>query len=67
MIGAWVARFTDEELPERLTKDHLVESEIADRKVTRCGRQLAPIEDTLIVELVDSPVGNRCMRCDQGR
>lgn len=64
MIGSWVARSKGD---VRLTKAHLVESEIADRKVTRCGRQLGERQDTELVEVHDPAVSERCQRCDRGR
>lgn len=39
MIGAWVARFRPDSTSRR-TRWHLVESEVAERVVTRCGREM---------------------------
>lgn len=37
LIGQWVARFKD---GNHVTRGHRVESEIVDRVITRCGRQM---------------------------
>lgn len=39
MIGEWVARVSRDE-DRMVSKVHYVESEIADRVVTQCGRQM---------------------------
>lgn len=59
MIGSYVVRFRG---ARALTMAHLVESEIADRKVTRCGRQLGPKEGTTI-EVVEPTLHSRCWQC----
>lgn len=53
MIGLWIARFADG--GNRLTLWHLVESEIANRKVTKCGRQMATNEGSVLAPLVAPP------------
>lgn len=64
MIGLWVARFADEGDGGRRTKWHLVESEIEDRKVTKCGRQLGQRDGTVIAPLVAPPTAaDACQRC----
>lgn len=61
MIGLWVGRFAGD---KRLTLWHLVESEIADRKVVRCGRQLREREGTVLAPVI-SPLteGEACYAC----
>jgi hypothetical protein len=67
-VGLWVARGVDSgaDTPE-ITKWHLCESVIADRKVTRCGRQMGDIEGTYIVgwgQGVENLTAElRCKRC----
>ena len=64
MQGLWVARFADHGHGDRLTKWHLVESEIADRKVTHCGRQMGAIEGTVLASLVAPPTASvACTPC----
>jgi hypothetical protein len=61
LIGFFVARFKGE---QRLTRYHLVESEIADRKITRCGRQLHHQEGTSLTVIVGPPPSDTgCKRC----
>jgi hypothetical protein len=49
-IGLWIARGVDDgEATPEITKWHLCESVIADRKVTRCGREMGEIAGTYIV------------------
>lgn len=61
MIGLWIARFTGS---RRITRWHLVESEIADRKVTKCGRQMGTIDGTSVAPLVAPPsTGVACTPC----
>jgi hypothetical protein len=55
MIGLWLARFADDGHGNRLTKWHLVESEIADRRITRCGREMGDIEGTVLAPLMAPP------------
>lgn len=64
MIGLWVARFADDGYGNRLTKWHLVESEIADRKVTKCGRQMGERTGTVLAPLVAPPTSDvACKAC----
>lgn len=67
-IGHWVhrARLTDLR-PE--TRAHLVESEISDRLVMRCGRELrAPTGTTFAFESPDAPSGvGHCRQCGANR
>ena len=66
MIGLWIARFADQGHGKRLTLWHLVESEIADRKVTRCGRQMATTEGTVLAPLVAPPSSTQaCFWCQR--
>lgn len=61
MIGLWIARYRDN---RRLTLFHLVESEIATRKVTRCGRQLDEIEGTALAPVQNPPSSEyACYHC----
>lgn len=65
LLGLWIARFT-EAGPDsrRRTKWHFVESEIVDRKVTHCGRQLGHIEGTVLAPLTAPPSKEvTCSRC----
>lgn len=70
-IGTWVARFAyGARATRRVTRWHLVESEIADRKVTRCGRELGdrdPNSGLLSPERVgltaQPPEADRCRYC----
>ena len=52
---------------ERLTRWHLVESVIAGREVTRCGRQLADRDGTEVQAQADVPQAtslvDACLRC----
>lgn len=60
-IGFWVARYRND---TRLTLFHLVESEIADRKITRCGRQLHHQDGTSLNVIAGPPSeGKECSRC----
>lgn len=64
MLGLWIARFADYGHGRRLTLWHLVESEIADRKVTRCGKQMAAREGTVLAPLVAPPTADvTCFWC----
>jgi hypothetical protein len=58
VIGQWVARFR--ESGEKLTRDHYVESVIAGREVTRCGRQLADRDGTVVTVTTGD---ERCRQC----
>lgn len=60
MIGLWVARFRKN---VAITTGHYCESEIEDRKVTRCGRQMGKIDGT---ELRTEGVIVLCKRCYEG-
>lgn len=69
-IGQWVARFAvrkDRSMGERLTRWHLVESVIAGREVTRCGRQLGDREGTEVQAQADVPdasnIADQCQWC----
>jgi hypothetical protein len=69
-IGQWVARFKvrkDGSIGERLTAWHLVESIIAGRAVTKCGRQLGDRPGTEVQAQADVPDANTlvdaCERC----
>lgn len=59
--GQWCARYKD---GHRLTKYHFIESEIADREVTRCGRQMKTRAGTVMQIAIDIPVGeDACEIC----
>jgi hypothetical protein len=61
MIGLWVARYRGE---RRLTLFHYVESEIADRKVTNCGRQLGEKPGTTLNPVTTPPSKDvSCYQC----
>lgn len=66
MIGLWIARFTDKgDETRQLTQWHLVESEIADRKVTHCGRQMGDLPGTALAPVVAPPsLDVTCKRCN---
>ncbi len=71
MIGSWIARFAHRESGSyRLTRWHYVESEIEDRAVTKCGRQLARNDTTSLITSAVVPgalpnVADRCRYCDR--
>lgn len=68
MIGSWVARAIGPDSALRyVTKFHLVESQIADRQITRCGRQLHPRDGYALVWDEYPQPGSRCLYCDRGR
>lgn len=56
-IGEWVYR----QRRVRRTRDHLVESQIEDRFVTRCGRHMRPLAGAELL-LVAQPT-DPCARC----
>ena len=58
--GQWVARHKD---GHRITKWHYIESEIADREITRCGRQMKARAGTIIQASVDLPPEDACEIC----
>lgn len=63
LLGLWIARFSD---ATRLTQWHYVESEIAGRQITHCGRQLAERPGTALAPLVAPPsVDATCKRCQR--
>jgi hypothetical protein len=65
LIGYWIARFSDRTETRQLTKWHLVESEITDRKVTKCGRQMGEIAGTAVAPVVTPPsLDVTCSRCN---
>lgn len=57
MIGVWIARYRND---QSMTRAHLVESEIAGREVTRCGRQLPPLLGTEVREAAGVAACKRC-------
>jgi hypothetical protein len=62
LIGTWIARFAD---TRQLSKWHLVESLIADRKVTHCGRQMGDRPGTSLAPVVTPPSPDvTCKRCN---
>lgn len=66
-IGRWVRRVVRiRDLVIPITRWHKVESEIAGRAVTSCGRQLAPRLGTVrqYADIVDA--GAHCRLCESG-
>jgi hypothetical protein len=62
LIGLWVARFTKN---VQVTKWHLCETLIEDRKYTRCGRAMREIPGTSIVPVVTPPtIAVTCKQCN---
>lgn len=62
MIGLWICRLQG---TRAITKWHYVESEIQDRKVTRCGRQMDEIEGTALAPLITPPtIDAACKSCN---
>jgi hypothetical protein len=67
MIGQWVSRWSADGDAVRRTRWHLVESEIDDRKVVRCGRQMGFIASTELA-WTDAPQhSERCYYCRRKR
>ena len=70
-LGAWVARFAilqDGTLGARLTQWHLVQSDIAGREITKCGRQLGTRDGTEVWPQANVPDAavlgdDRCKYC----
>lgn len=62
-IGEYLTRYrsTDPEQERPLTKSHRIETRVADRFGTHCGRQLASKDGTVLV-FAPVPV-DRCQRC----
>ena len=60
MLGLWVARYAGD---KRLTLFHRVESEIVDRKVVRCGRELGHIDGTILTPVQSAPADLSCYHC----
>lgn len=60
-IGLWTARFAGE---RQVTLWHRVESEIADRLVTRCGRELPRRNDRGLLLTETDPGYDACAQCD---
>jgi len=61
LIGLWMCRLKAD---RRWTKWHLVESQIADRMVMRCGRQMGHIEGTVLAPLMAPPTDSEaCYFC----
>jgi hypothetical protein len=80
-VARWVARFAyGAHATRRVTRWHMIESEIEDRKVTRCGRELgdrdpnssllSPNSSLLSPERVgvsgQPPEADRCRYCQGG-
>ena len=63
LIGQWIARYRE---GKRITTYHFVESKIADRIVTRCGRQLGNRSKRGLLFVSVSPVP-RCEQCTKRR
>jgi len=63
LLGQWVARSRK---GKRVTASHFVESEIAARVVTRCGRQMGQASKRGIL-FVDVRPGGRCEQCTKRR
>lgn len=63
-IGLWARRVR---LPDRgVTLWHLIESEIADRFVMRCGREMRAKRDLPFEFAAVSAIGRRCYQCVGG-
>lgn len=61
LIGVWTARFQGE---VQRTRWHVIESEIADRLVTHCGRQLPHRNGNgLLLTDPSPPPTMKCERC----
>ncbi len=61
LIGSWIARFTL--TYAALTRAHLVESEIATRVVTRCGREMSLVIGTAELAKAHAAIP-RCLQCE---
>ena len=60
-LGKWVARYKGE---LRVTKFHYVETEIANREYSRCGRQFRPRAGTEIrASSAVTPSDDLCEQC----
>jgi hypothetical protein len=60
VIGQWAARFIGE---LQRTRWHLVESEIAERLVTHCGRQMPQRNGNGYLLTDAAPSSGKCERC----
>ena len=60
--GSWVARYKG---AEPISKAHLIESEIQDRVVTRCGRQMEPAISEKGTTILWAPDVPQCVRCQR--
>ena len=60
LIGLYTARYRGE---TRITQYHLIESLIADRRITHCGRQLGERDGTSLTVVVAPPAAETCKRC----
>jgi hypothetical protein len=60
-MGKWVARYKDKPTFHYTTKAHLVESDIVDRSITSCGREMhyRTKNGTLIL----APEHETCAQC----
>lgn len=62
-IGSWVVR--DNVNGQAMTLGHLVESTIADRVVTKCGRQMyRSLFGAILVPLTPDDPERHCEQCD---
>ena len=59
-IGLWVARFKGE---RQITLWHLIESEIEDRVVTNCGRQMTRRSQRGMLLVESAPGYDACHPC----
>jgi hypothetical protein len=62
-IGAWVSRWTDAEPPAVRTKRHLVESDVAESVITRCGRRMAYRTSSGTLQVTSGAPETTCRRC----
>lgn len=62
MIGQYIVRCSDSGVTVSLA--HLVESEIADRKVTRCGREMHYRNKAGALRMA-GPLDRECYRCSK--
>ena len=58
-IGIWAARFDGE---RQVTKWHLIDSDIAEDVLTRCGRRIAQRSKRGVL-LIDANPTDRCRQC----
>lgn len=62
MKNRWVARLSQSR-DHLVTTSHWVESEIEDRVVTECGRQMKKNIDGAVLTFTDAMFSDKCKRC----